>query len=141
MRRARRWRLILQSSYRDCRASRRARRMWRVMLAAVLAAAPILGFAQQNDIRVENAWSRAAMTGRTGVVYLTITDTGAPDRLTGASSPVAASADLHESFTDRGIAKMRTVAALPVDPGKPVTLAPNGYHIMLTGLKQPLNQD
>ena len=81
------------------------------------------------------------MTGRTGVVYLTITDTGAPDRLTGASSPVAASADLHELFTDHGIAKMRTIAALPVDTGKPVTLAPNGYHIMLTGLKQPLNQD
>jgi copper(I)-binding protein len=114
--------------------------MWRVMLAAVLAAAPILGFAQQNDIRVENAWSRSAMTGRTGVVYLTITDVGAPDRLTGASSPVAASADLHESFTDHGVAKMRAVRALPVEPGKAVTLSPNGYHIMLQGLKQPLHQ-
>ena len=115
--------------------------MYRAVLAAILLGIPVCGRAQQNDIRVENAWSRAAMTGRTGVVYLTITDTGAPDRLTGASSPVAASADLHESFTDHGIAKMRTVAALPVDTGKPVTLAPNGYHIMLTGLKQPLNQD
>src|SRR3954462_9315053 len=130
MRRARRWRLILQSSYRDCWASRRARRMWRVMLAAVLAAAPILGFAQQNDIRVENAWSRSAMTGRTGVVYLTITDVGAPDRLTGAGSAVAASADLHESFSEHGVAKMRGVRALPVEPGKAVTLSPNGYHIM-----------
>jgi periplasmic copper chaperone A len=115
--------------------------MHRAVLAAILLGTPVCGRAQQNEIRVENAWSRAAMTGRTGVVYLTIIDTGAPDRLTGASSAVAANADLHESFTDRGIAKMRTVAALPVDPGKPVTLAPNGYHIMLTGLKQPLNQD
>jgi copper(I)-binding protein len=114
--------------------------MRRVILAAVLLAIPVFGFAQQNNIRVENAWSRAAMAGRTGVVYLTITDTGVPDRLTGASSPVAASADLHESFTDHGVAKMRGVAALPVEPDKPVTLAPSGYHIMLTGLKRPLNQ-
>jgi hypothetical protein len=115
--------------------------MHRVVLTAIMLAIPLCGLAQQNDIRVENAWSRAAMAGRTGVVYLTITDTGAPDRLTGASSPIAAGADLHESFTDHGVARMRNVAALPVEPGKPVTLAPGGYHIMLTGLKQPLKQD
>jgi periplasmic copper chaperone A len=34
--------------------------------------------------------------------------------------------------------KMRPVAALPVAPGKPVTLSPGGYHVMLMGLKQPL---
>jgi periplasmic copper chaperone A len=114
-------------------------RMRRVVLAAILIATPVYGFAQQNGIKVENAWSRAAMAGRTGVVYLTIVDTGAPDRLVGASAPVARAADLHESFTDHGVTKMRAVAALPVEPGKPVTLAPNSYHIMLTDLKQPLN--
>jgi periplasmic copper chaperone A len=115
--------------------------MHRLALAVLLLAVPICGNARQNDITVENAWSRPAMAGRTGVVYLTITDTGAPDRLTGVSSPVAASADLHESFSEQGVAKMRRVAALPVEPGKPIALAPNGYHIMLTGLKRPLNQD
>jgi len=35
---------------------------------------------------------------------------------------------------------MRPVAALPVQPGNPVTLAPGGYHIMLMGLKQQLKQ-
>jgi hypothetical protein len=94
--------------------------------------------ADQNGIAVTDAWSRAAMAGRTGVVYLTITDTGAPDRVTGASSPVATTATLHESIDDHGVMKMRPVAALPVQPGKPVTLRPGGYHIMLEGLKQPL---
>jgi copper(I)-binding protein len=114
--------------------------MRRLSLAAVLMAMPIASFAQQSDIKVENAWSRAAMAGRTGVVYLTITSAGAPDRLIGAASPVAAKAELHESFTDNGIAKMRDVATLPVVPGKPVTLSPGGYHIMLTNLKEPLNK-
>ena len=99
---------------------------------------PALAVAQPSDIRVENVWSRAAMQGRNGVIYLTITGSGAPDRLTGAAAPVAAKAELHESFTENGVAKMREVAGLPVAPGKPVTLAPGGYHIMLMGLKQEL---
>jgi copper(I)-binding protein len=117
--------------------------MRRLLLASAILGAPLLGMAppasaDQNGIAVTDAWSRAAMAGRTGVVYLTITDSGAPDRLTGASSPVAATAALHESFDDHGVMKMRPVAALPVQPGKPVALAPGGYHIMLEGLKQPL---
>ena len=36
--------------------------------------------------------------------------------------------------------KMRPVASLPIEPDKPVTLAPGGYHIMLSGLKQELKQ-
>src|SRR4051794_29782670 len=114
--------------------------MRRGVLSSLLFAVPAIALAQQNGIRVENAWSRAAMQGRTGVIYLTITDGGAPDRLTGVASPVAGKAQLHESFTDHGVAKMRDVAVLPVEPAKPVTLAPNGYHIMLIDLKQPLKQ-
>jgi periplasmic copper chaperone A len=33
---------------------------------------------------------------------------------------------------------MRPVGPLPVGPGKPLVLAPGGYHVMLMGLKQPL---
>ncbi len=108
-----------------------------VVLAGLLTAAGI-GLAQAADVRIEDAWSRPALAGRTGVVYLTVQDTGAPDTLTGASTPVANQAELHESIVDHGVAKMRAVASLDVGPGKPVTLAPNGYHIMLMGLKQPL---
>jgi periplasmic copper chaperone A len=117
-----------------------ARRTWRSMLAACLVAIPAQAFAQNGTLRVENAWSRVAAAGRVGVVYLTIVDSGAPDRLTAVASPVSATAGLHESFDDHGVAKMRSVGALPVEPGKPVMLAPGGYHIMLTGLKQPLNR-
>ena len=36
--------------------------------------------------------------------------------------------------------KMRPAGPLPIEPGKPVTLAPGGYHIMLSGLKRSLKQ-
>jgi copper(I)-binding protein len=106
----------------------------------MLAAVPAIALAQQNAIRIEDAWSRTAMQGRTGVVYLTIVDEGAADRLTGITSPVAARAELHESFNENGVAKMREIAVLPLAQGKPVTLAPGGYHIMLVDLKAPLKQ-
>ena len=110
------------------------------VVCCTLLAVPAIALAQQNTMRVENAWSRPALQGRTGVVYLTVIDDGAADRLTSVASPVAAQATLHESVTENGVAKMRGVAALPVAQGKQLTLAPNGYHIMLMGLKQPLKQ-
>jgi periplasmic copper chaperone A len=108
-----------------------------LLFAALLVQAPPAA-ADQNGISVSGAWSRAAMAGRTGVVYLTITNTGAADSLTGVSSPVAATASVHETIDDHGVMKMRPVAALPVQSGKTVKLAPGGYHIMLETLKQPL---
>ncbi len=112
----------------------------RSLLQSLLFVLPSVSLAQQQGIHVEDAWSRTAAQGGTGVVYLTIADDGAPDRLLSVAAPVAAKADLHESYTEGGVAKMRGVATLPVTPGKPVMLAPNGYHIMLMGLKQPLKE-
>ena len=112
----------------------------RPLLAAVLITTPLAAFADEAGIHVDHVWSRAAMAGHEGVVYLTITDTGTPDMLTGVTTPVAAEAALHQSIDDHGVTKMRPVGSLPIEPGKPVTLAPGGYHIMLMGLKQTLKQ-
>ena len=111
-----------------------------VSLLCALVLARGFALAQGDRIEIENAWSRTAMQGRTGVVYLTIVDRGAADRLTGVSSPVADKAELHQSFSEGGVSKMRPVASLAVDKDKPVVLAPGGYHIMLMDLKRPLNQ-
>jgi|HubBroStandDraft_1064217.scaffolds.fasta_scaffold113719_2 copper(I)-binding protein len=122
--------------------------MRRLLVAAMLAvplAVPLAGSAQQprvqqSGIQIDHVWSRAAMAGHTGVVYLTITDTGPADTLTGVATPVAAMAGLHETVNDNGVMKMRPVASLPITPGKSVTLAPGGFHIMLMDLKQPLKE-
>ena len=112
----------------------------RPLLAAILITMPLAAFADETGVHVDQVWSRAAVAGHEGAVYLTITNTGAQDTLTGVTTPVAAEAELHQSIDDHGVMKMRAVAALPIEPGKPVTLAPGGYHIMLTGLKQSLRQ-
>jgi periplasmic copper chaperone A len=112
----------------------------RSLLAAMLIALPMCAMADPPTMTVDHAWSRAAMAGREGVVYLTITNSGAPDQLTAISTPVAAMAQLHQTINDNGVMKMRAVKSLEIDQGKSVTLAPSGYHIMLMDLKQALKQ-
>jgi copper(I)-binding protein len=113
--------------------------MWRT-LATLLLLLPVAASAQPASITVEQAWSRAAMAGREGVAYMTITNAGPTDTLTAVSTPIAATADLHQTINDNGVMKMRAVQSLPIDTGKTVTLAPRGYHIMLTNLKQTLQE-
>jgi copper(I)-binding protein len=113
--------------------------MSRFLIALAFLALPTVALAEQSDIKVDKVWSRAAMEGRTGAVYLTVTNNGSTaDRLTAVSTQVAKTAEVHESFSEGGIMKMRPVGGLPVAPGKPLTLSPGGYHVMLMGLKQPL---
>ena len=52
------------------------------------------------------------MAGHEGAVYLTITDGGAPDMLTGVTTPIAAEAAVHQSIDDHGVMKMRPVGPL-----------------------------
>jgi copper(I)-binding protein len=93
------------------------------------------------QFQIDHPWARAsAGATKTGAAYLTITDNGAPDRLIGLSTPVAQTAELHESMAEMGTMKMRPLPGLALVPGKPVTLAPGGYHVMLVGLKAPLKQ-
>jgi copper(I)-binding protein len=93
--------------------------------------------ADTTSIACEQVWARPT-PGATGAAYFTLTNNGAPDQLVGASTPIAASAGVHETIDDNGVMKMRPVASLALVPGKPVTFRPGGYHVMLVGLKAPL---
>jgi len=117
----------------------------RSLLAIILTvvpftAMPFATFADDAKIQIDHVWSRAASAGHEGAVYMTITNKGAPDTLTGVTTPIAAEAALHQSTDEHGMMKMRPVGPLLIEPGKPVTLAPGGYHIMLTALQHSLNQ-
>jgi copper(I)-binding protein len=116
--------------------------MKRLLLAAILLAAPCgiaTVLAQTATIEVDQPWARATPGHvKSGAAYLTVTDHGAADRITGVSTPVAGMAMIHETFMDNGVAKMRMLDDVALQPHTPVMFKPGGMHIMLEDLKQPL---
>jgi copper(I)-binding protein len=95
-----------------------------------------------HGITVAHPWARATPGGvKIGGAYLEIkAAAGKSDRLVAARSPVAGSAEIHSHTMEGGIARMRRVDGIAVAGGKSLVLAPGGYHIMLTDLKQPLKE-
>jgi copper(I)-binding protein len=101
---------------------------------ALTAAAP----AQTLPLAVSDAWARATPGKSTiGAAYATI-ESPTADRLVAASTPVASKAELHTMSMSGMVMKMRPIAGVDIPAGQKVTLAPGGMHIMLIGLKKPL---
>lgn len=115
-------------------------------LVAVLAACSSGGpsaspSAAAGGLKIENAWARPSMgMDRAGAVYLEIhNEGGGEDALIGASSPAAATVELHETSEGAsGMMAMKPVERIPVPAGDHAKLEPGGFHIMLIGLKAPL---
>lgn len=77
--------------------------------------------------------------GMNSAVYLTVRNAGgAPDTLLGAASPVAERVEIHESYLEGDVMRMREVGPLAVPAGGEVALRPGGLHIMLVGLRESL---
>lgn len=94
-----------------------------------------------GGITVSQAWSRATPGGvRNGAAYLAITASEAGDKLVDARSDAAERVELHNHIHENGVMKMRRVDAIDVPAGQTVTLSPGGYHLMLMGLKKPLEE-
>ena len=106
---------------------------------ATFAAVALLATAvAQAQVTVDKPWVRTTVAQQTTTAaYLTITSAKG-GKLVSASSPVAASVDVHEMKMDGDMMKMRAVDAVPLPAGRPVEFKPNGLHVMLTGLKAPL---
>jgi copper(I)-binding protein len=86
---------------------------------------------------IADAWVRPPMgPGQPAAGYMTITaPSGGADALIGASSPVAAAVEIHETSTDAsGMMGMRPVDRVELPSGSPVALEPGGYHLMLMNL-------
>jgi copper(I)-binding protein len=93
-----------------------------------------------GDLVVESPWARESVTP-TGAAYLTVRNGGGQDdRLVGVSSEVADKAELHSSVVQEGVMKMRAVEAVDVPAHGEAVLEPGGLHIMLIGLKAPLEE-
>jgi len=114
-------------------------------LLALIAALSCFGLgaiAQETaTIHLAGAEARPTAPGATtGVVYLIVMNHGATDdTLSSVATPVAESASMHRTTDENGIMKMEPVASILVKANGAVGFQPNGLHIMLMGLKQPLN--
>ncbi len=111
---------------------------------AMLFLVPVAGpAAAESPIRVENAWSRATPPGtEIGVGYFTVKNEGdTPDRLVSVQTPVAEKAEIHRTKMTDGKMEMRPVTGGVAVPAKAtVVFEPAGYHLMLIGLKAPLEK-
>jgi copper(I)-binding protein len=108
-----------------------------LVLAACGSAASPSPSTVSGDMRVEGAWARQSMGMDLAVaVYLSLTnETGSADALIGATSPAAATVEVHETTADAsGQMAMHPVERIALPAGGRVDLEPGGYHIMLIGL-------
>lgn len=122
-------------------------------LAAALLSAQIAGAQNQpmhghgdmaaatiGELVIENPWARESVTP-TGAAYLVIRNQGdTGDRLIGVSSDVAETVQIHESQMQDGVMRMRPVEAVDVPAHGAAMLEPGGIHVMLIGLKAPLEE-
>jgi periplasmic copper chaperone A len=96
--------------------------------------------AQGGNVEIQKPWARATPGGaQTAAIYVTLTSE-AGDKLIAASTPAAQKAELHQMTMDGNVMKMRQVDAVDLPQGQAVALKPGGYHIMLTGLTEPLKE-
>jgi copper(I)-binding protein len=94
-----------------------------------------------GNLRIGHPFARATVPGQaSGAAYMTIENSGKDgDKLVGVASPAASDSQIHSMTMDGTLMKMREVAAIDIQPAAKVSLKPgDAYHIMLTGLKQPL---
>ena len=111
-----------------------------LMLAAGGATYAEAAPATVGGITVSHAWARATPLGaKTGVIYLTLTNSWPDDeQLVSASTPAAETAQVHSSMNDGGVMKMSEVMNLDLPPGASVVLQPSATHLMLVNLTRRL---
>ncbi|MFM6986743.1 MAG: copper chaperone PCu(A)C [Hydrogenophaga sp.] len=101
-----------------------------------------------GELRIDHPYATPTRPGlSTGAVYFrSIRNTGAEaDRLMSASTPVAGRVEVHRMRILAGaqgeVMQMRAVSSLEIPAGATVAMKhgmPDGYHLMLIGLKAPL---
>jgi periplasmic copper chaperone A len=106
------------------------------MLASILL---ISACSPGTGIEVSKAWMRPAALGGNGAAYFLIQNrSDSADELTGASSDVAQTLELHESKMDGDVMQMQHAASVPIEENTSLEFEPGGWHVMLIGLNKDL---
>lgn len=95
---------------------------------------------------MEEPWARAATRTvgagtATSAVYMRLRNAGrTDDTLLGVQAEVAAVAELHQSFLDNGVMRMRPIPSAALPAGSTLALEPGGLHVMLIDLREDLRE-
>ncbi|WP_207265912.1 copper chaperone PCu(A)C [Pseudomonas sp. GW101-3H06] len=96
----------------------------------------LIGMAWQvsAQTRVNDAWVRATVAGQhsTGAFMTLQADTDS--KLLNVQSPIAKTVQIHQMSMKDDVMRMGQVESVALRAGEPVSLDPNGYHIMLMDL-------
>ena len=123
----------------------RFKTMRQLFLAAVLAVAAATQMASADafkagHITIEGPHSiELPPVSENGAAYFSIMNHGnESDRLISAATPMAERAEFHTHEASGGMMKMRRVESVEVPAKQMTRFEPGGLHVMLLGLKQPL---
>ena len=114
------------------------------LLAFAFVAAASAHEYKSGAIKIVHPWAAATPGGaKTGAAYLTIVNDGDKVlKLVKLSSPVAEKIEIHQMTMDKGIMRMRPLKeALEVASKSRVKLGHGDLHLMLEGLKTPLEEE
>lgn len=111
-------------------------------ILATVGLSALLSTTALAEVSIEDAYARAVPPGQTNSAsFMMLKNSEAKDlALVSAQSPVAKAVELHNHISEDGVMKMRQVQQISVPASGSVTLQPGGYHIMLIGLNQDLNE-
>jgi periplasmic copper chaperone A len=111
-----------------------------ILLGLWIAANAVIAVAAQPaTIAVSDAWIRWLPANLPAGGYVTLRNTGTQAQLlTGATSPDFADVSLHHSVQRDGVSQMQPVAQIEIAPGRALSLAAGGYHLMLEQPTRPL---
>jgi copper(I)-binding protein len=120
-----------------------------LMCAVILTLPAAVSCGDDDDAKTETVeagalmiiepFARVVMDG--GAAYFIIENTGdEDDALVDASSDVAGKVGLHETVTEGAMMMMRAVEEISIPAGGEAILEPGGYHVMLTELREELEE-
>lgn len=102
-----------------------------------------------HELRIEDSWVRPVplmsglsdgdMADVNSAAYMVLRNPAdEADRLIGATTKAARAVELHHSTLEDGIMRMRQVEAIEVPARGEVRLEPGGFHLMLIGVNETL---
>jgi len=93
-----------------------------------------------SEVKVQNAWARATAPGQAVAGVFMDLSAERPMSVVGGASPAAERVELHTMSMQEGVMVMRRVPEIRLPAGQTVQLKPGGLHVMLIGLKGPLQE-